>query len=125
MMNKYGYLAIGGIAGTFARYLIASFAQHFTKFDFPYGTLVVNLSGCFLIGFIGALSGEKLLLSHNARLLLVTGFCGAYTTFSAFILETSTLAGEGQFFRAVLNVLGSVIGGLIIFRAGVLAAELF
>ena len=125
LMAKYGYLAIGGIVGTLARYLLTGFVHRFARLDFPYGTLAVNLSGCFLIGFLVALSGEKWMLNPNARLLLVTGFFGAYTTFSAFILETSNLLGEGQMTRAALNVLGSVIGGLIIFRAGVLTAELF
>ena len=107
-MAKYWYLGIGGIAGTFARYAFAGLIHRFTRNDFPYGTLGVNLTGCFLAGLFWALSEQKFLLSSNARLLMMTGFCGAYTTFSTFILETSHLSAEGE-----------------IFRAGVLTASLF
>lgn len=124
-MNKYWHLGIGGIAGTFARYALAGLTQKFARADFPYGTLLVNLTGCFLIGLFWALSGPKFSLSPNARLFLMTGFCGAYTTFSTFILETANLWGEGQMSRAMIYVLGSMIGGLVIFRAGVLTAALF
>ena len=124
-MNKYGYLAVGGVAGTFARYALATAVHRFTGENFPYGTLAVNLSGCFLIGFLAALSGERLLLTPNARLLLVTGFCGAFTTFSALILETGGLLQHGQAGKALLYVLASVGAGFLIFRAGVSAGEFF
>ena len=94
-MAKYWYLGIGGIAGTFARYALTGVIHRFVRTDFPYGTLGVNLAGCFLVGLFAALSGEKFLLTHNTRLLLITGFCGAFTTFSAMILETGNLIQNG------------------------------
>ncbi len=124
-MAKYWYLGIGGIAGTFARYALAGFIHRFTRTDFPYGTLGVNLSGCFLIGLFWALSEQKFLLSPNARVLLMTGFCGAFTTFSTLILETANLLQDGEFLRASINIFASVAAGFIVFRAGIFAGGLF
>lgn len=124
-MNKYWYLGIGGIAGTFARYALAGFIYRFMGSNFPFGTLGVNLAGCFLIGIFGALSGGKFPLTHNDRLLLMTGFCGAFTTFSALILETGNLVQDGHAFRAALYLFTSFAAGFLIFRAGILVGELF
>ena len=124
-MLKYAYLTIGGITGTLARYFLSGFIHRFVRLDFPYGTLSVNLTGCFLVGTFAALSGERLLLTHNARLLLVTGFCGAFTTFSAMILETGGLIQNGHFLRAFLYLFVSLAAGLLVFRAGILFGEIF
>ena len=124
-MTQYWYLGIGGIAGTFARYAFAGLIQKFVRPDFPYGTLGVNLSGCFLVGLFAALSAGRFPLTHNTRLLLITGFCGAFTTFSAMILETGNLVQEGQAFKALLYVFASITAGFILFRGGVLVGEIF
>ena len=122
-MEKWIALAAGGLTGTFARYFISSFIFKISGPRFPFGTLAVNLSGCFLIGFITALGSEKISLSHDAKLLLITGFCGAYTTFSAFILETDALMKDGGMGLAFLNIMIQVILGFWIFRSGIAAAE--
>ena len=124
-MNKYWYLGIGGVAGTFARCALSGFIHRFVRPDFPYGTLRVNLAGCFLVGLFAALSGGKFPLTHNTRLLLVTGFCGAFTTFSALILETGTFLQHGQMVRAAVYLFVSGAAGFLFFRAGVLAGEIF
>jgi len=112
------------VAGTFARYLLAGFVYTLCGTDFPYGTLAVNLIGCFLIGFLASLAQEKFLLGPSARLLLMIGFCGAFTTFSTFMLETANLMKDGETWRAFLNVLISVGVGFVVFRLGVLVAEI-
>lgn len=117
-------LAVGGVAGTFARYLLAGAVYSVLGAGFPYGTLVVNLSGCFLIGFLASVAEEKFFLGPSARLLLMIGFCGAFTTFSTFMLETANLIKNGETFRAFLNVLLSVIVGFFVFRIGVFLAEI-
>ncbi len=122
-MNKILCLTVAGIAGTFARYGLAGLVYQRLGADFPYGTLVVNLVGCFLIGFFDALVQEKFLLGPQMRLLLMTGFCGAFTTFSTFMLETSNLVKDGEPMKAFLNVLMSIVIGFLVFRLGVLLGK--
>lgn len=117
-------LAAGSLAGGFARYYLAGFITRVFGSSFPYGTLVVNLSGCFLIGVFAAVSEKKFDLGPHGRLLLMVGFCGAFTTFSALILETSSLIREGETIKAFLNALLSFVAGFMLFRAGFLLGEL-
>ncbi len=121
---KWFNLIIGGIVGTVARYVLAGAVYQTFGTTFPYGTLAVNLIGCFVIGFLAALAEEKFLLGPNARLLLMAGFCGAFTTFSTFMLETANLMKDGETLRAFINVAASIVAGFIVFRLGVLAGEL-
>ena len=123
-MSKLIQLLVGGAIGTVARYALSVFTYRALGADFPYGTLVVNLTGCFIIGFLAAITEEKFLFGTNIRIFLMIGFCGAFTTFSTFILETANLMKDGETFRALLNVLISVIVGFVVFRRGVLAGEL-
>jgi CrcB protein len=122
-MQKWLILALSGSLGTIARYVLAGFVYRVAGTDFPYGTLVVNFAGCFFIGFMTSLSEHKFLLGPNARLFLLIGFCGAFTTFSTFIFETANLMKDGQTLRAFWNVMLSVIVGFFIFRLGVLCGE--
>ena len=122
---KWVALITGGVAGTVARYALSGFVYRFSGTEFPYGTLAVNLAGCLAIGFLSALSEEKFLLGPNARLLLMAGFCGAFTTFSTFMLETGNLIRAGETLRAFANVAVSVAAGFLLFRLGIFLAELF
>jgi len=122
-MSKFILLAIGGITGTIARYFLAGYIYEVLGTSFPYGTLAINLLGCFIVGFLAALMENKFMLSPNLRLLLMIGFCGAFTTFSTFIFETNGLIRDGEVMRAFVNVLVSVIAGFILFRLGVLLGE--
>jgi CrcB protein len=117
-MDKLRNLAIGGFTGTAARYLLATWVYKATGTEFPYGTMVVNLSGCLLIGLFNSLAEVRFLLGPSERMLLMTGFCGAYTTFSTLILETSNLINDGEMLRASMNFFGSGLLGLLLFRAG-------
>jgi fluoride exporter len=123
-MSKYIELAIGGSVGTISRYLLGGFVYSVFGASFPYGTLVVNLLGCLIIGFLSALAEEKFLLGSNMRVMLMVGFCGAFTTFSTFILETNNLVRDGEMLRAFMNLFISVLAGFILFRIGVLIAEI-
>ena len=124
MMGRLGSLAVGFLLGGYARYFLAARVYQGLGTAFPYGTLAVNLSGCLAIGFLDALAESRSLLGPEARLLLMTGFCGAYTTFSTLILETSNLLGDGQMLRALLNYFGSGLGGLLLFRLGALLGRM-
>lgn len=122
-MIKWINLAIGSVAGGFARYLLTGLVYQILGFSFPYGTLIVNLLGCFLIGLFATLAEEKFLLGPNARILLMVGFCGGFTTFSTFMLETGNLIRDGETLRAFINVMASVAIGFLVFRLGVLLGE--
>lgn len=123
-MVKFALLAIGGITGTVVRYLLAGAIYGAMGTNFPYGTLAVNLLGCFIAGFLAAITESKFMLSPNLRLLLMIGFCGAFTTFSTFILETSNLIRGGETVRALVNIIFSVIIGFIVFRIGLFLGDI-
>ncbi|MFH1368847.1 MAG: fluoride efflux transporter CrcB [Elusimicrobiota bacterium] len=123
-MAKYVELVIGGSVGTVSRYLLGGFVYSVFGTSFPYGTLVVNLLGCFTIGFLSTMAEEKFLMGSNVRTMLMIGFCGAFTTFSTLILETNNLVRDGEMLRAFMNLAISVVAGLILFRIGILAAEI-
>jgi CrcB protein len=122
-MAKWIGLAAGGILGTFARYFLSGTVHRVFGATFPFGTLAVNLIGCFAIGFLAVLAEEKFLLGPTARVFLMIGFCGAFTTFSTFIFETSNLTRIGENFFAFLNISLSVILGFLVFRLGVMLAR--
>jgi len=122
-MIRAAYLIIGGAIGTVARYSLSGLVHRFAGVSFPYGTFIVNMSGCFLIGFLAALADKKFLLSTDLKLLLTIGFCGAFTTFSTLIFESDNLLKSGEFLKAFLNIFLSVIIGLIIYRIGSFLGE--
>lgn len=122
-MVKFIHLVIGGATGTIARYALSGVTYRIFGVGFPYGTFSVNLIGCFILGFLASFTERKLFLDVNARLLLMVGFCGAFTTFSTFMLETANLIKDGEAMRAFLNVLLSVVIGFIVLRIGILLGE--
>jgi CrcB protein len=101
-------IALGGAAGSVLRYLIGGKVQHFAPHGFPLGTLVVNVVGCILIGiFIRQFMNVQ---THNhMRALLIVGFCGGFTTFSAFSIETVGLIEGGEYSRAIGYITLSVL----------------
>jgi CrcB protein len=117
-MTKWFSFIITSLLGAFARYYLATFVYKKLGTGFPYGTLLVNLSGCLAIGFFNSLAESRMLLSPIERLALMTGFCGAFTTFSSFLLETSNLLKLGEWGLGVSNVAVSVTVGLIFLRLG-------
>ena len=123
-MIKFVNLVIGGAAGTVARYLLGGAVYRLMGTGFPYGTLIVNISGCFILGILASLSDKKFMLSPDTRLLLMIGFCGAFTTFSSLIFETDSLVRNGQAIRAGTNIFASVILGFVLFRLGTFLGEI-
>lgn len=117
-------MASGGAAGSVLRYLVTGLAQRLSvaggiaPVAFPAGTLVVNVTGSFLIGLLMGLAESRALLGAEARLLLVTGLLGGYTTFSAFSLETLVLFRAGQAGTAISSVLLQVLLGVAAAFAG-------
>ena len=110
-MIGYVLIAVGGAIGAIARYEMTNLIQHKTHVGFPYGTVAVNVAGCFIIGFMIALLDDHVLSHPNWRLLIVTGFVGAFTTFSTFEAETFNAVTAGAFAVAIANVVVSVVAG--------------
>jgi|SRR5947209_19824817 len=121
-MEKYLIVMAGGAVGSLARYVAGTAIMSRFGGRFPMGTFAVNATGCFLIGVIMTLLGQK--APHpNWRLLLVVGFLGGYTTFSSFAYETFTAAREGSPWIGLLNVVASVVVGYLAVWLGVLSAR--
>jgi CrcB protein len=106
-------VGLGGALGSIARYLGQKFLLQLYPNAFPIGTFIVNLLGCFLIGFFFGLAGKHEYFSPALRLLLMTGFCGGFTTFSAFTLEGMQLLDQQRFLIFTLYFAFSVLFGLI------------
>jgi CrcB protein len=125
-MVKLLWIAAGGAAGAVLRYVAASVGQSLTQSPFPLGTLLVNVSGCLAAGFVAGLFANASLASEELRLLLVVGFLGGFTTFSAFGVETLLLASAGRTWLAIGNVAASNVFGLgaawVAYRAAGLCA---
>lgn len=111
-MLKLFALAIAGALGTLARYGLSGFVHRQSRGLFPYGTLVVNLLGCVVIGWVMFLVQEHQAFRPETRVVIVVGFLGGFTTFSAFAYETTELLRGGALLPALLNVLGNVVLGV-------------
>ncbi|MEW6730167.1 MAG: fluoride efflux transporter CrcB [Acidobacteriota bacterium] len=121
---RYLVIAAGGVLGTLTRYFLSVWVNStYWGKQFPYGTLIVNISGSFLIGLIMGLSLQRAQLHAYWQLLLVSGFCGAYTTFSTFEFEMLQLMLKGQARLALMNALASVLIGLLAVWGGWLLAQ--
>jgi len=106
------------------RYLVSTwFLQRFGP-GFPWGTLVINVSGSFLIGFVLQLALSRAGFSPYVRVFLTTGILGGYTTFSAYAFEAYSLGAEGSYVRAVSYALGSVVAGILAAYAGIIVGRL-
>ena len=111
MLRMLLYVGLGGFAGTVSRYAISYYTQKWISSPFPYATFAVNLIGSFLIGLLFALSARSS-IDENTRIILATGFCGGFTTFSAFSMECVTLLKNGNYGTVLIYVSASVVLGL-------------
>ena len=107
VFKTYVWVAIGSALGGVGRYWLSGLVAQRAGETFPWGTLLVNVSGSFVIGFIAALADPtgRFLISPNSRNFLMVGICGGYTTFSSFSLQTLNLAREGQWLNAGANAI--------------------
>lgn len=113
MLKAILLVSIGGAVGSSMRYLTSVFMHKWVSQLYPWGTFIANMLGCFLIGIIMGYIAKIQLNSDDYKLLLVTGFCGGYTTFSAFALENYTLWQQGNVIAAFSYITISIIGGLL------------
>jgi fluoride exporter len=116
-MYKLALIGVAGLLGTLCRYALSTAVDERSHSPLPYGTMAVNLLGCFIAGFLFPLM-ERAAISPDLRLVVFTGFLGGFTTFSAYGLQTVMLANGGMLSMAAVNVLVSNIAGLAMVWVG-------
>jgi CrcB protein len=123
-MFAYLWIAIGSALGGMARYWCSGIAAMLIGETFPWGTLIVNIAGSFVIGFFATLTGPggRIYVSSAASQFVMLGFCGGFTTFSSFSLQTLNLVADGEMARAGANIVGSVVCCLVAVWAGYILA---
>jgi len=109
-MSTYLWILLGSALGGVARYALTRLTLDSSS-SFPWGTILINVIGCFVIGFFGTFTfpGNRFEVPENIRLFVMVGLCGGFTTFSSFSLQTFDLIRTGEFSRAVANVVLSVL----------------
>ncbi len=123
MWTQLLLLALAGAAGTLCRYGLSGLVQRLCGDQFPWGTFAVNALGCFLFGLVWALAEDRLLISGRSRFVVLTGFMGAFTTFSTFAFESTGLLQDAQWGRAAWNLLGQNLVGVACVLMGVAAGR--
>ncbi|MFZ0337645.1 MAG: fluoride efflux transporter CrcB [Terracidiphilus sp.] len=123
-MQKYFLIAVGGAVGSIARYWIGSTIANRMGTKFPYGTFVINITACVIIGFSLSFLARRADLNPGWRFLVPVGFIGAYSTFSTYEWETLSTIRNGAFFLAALYAVSSLILGLAAVWGGSALAEL-
>ena len=119
VLKRLGLVMCGGGLGAASRYGISLLAARIGGAGFPWGTLAVNLSGCFLIGLLFALADRTRFVTPDMRLLIITGYLGALTTFSTFSLETVSAGRAGLILQPLANILANNIGGMTLTFLGI------
>lgn len=115
------WVGLGGFLGANARYFLGRWAADWFGIGFPWGTLIINVSGSFLLGIIATLVNLKLVpFGDHLRLTIAIGFIGAYTTFSTYEFESHALLEDGRWLAGAANLLGSLAAGLVAVRLGIL-----
>jgi CrcB protein len=118
-------IATFGAIGTLVRYGLQGLLQIRMGSTFPYGTLFINLTGCFFLGLLGQIMLNRMIISPEWRVAITVGFFGGYTTFSSFGWETAKMMETGEWLRATTYVAASVIFGLLLSVAGIRLANRF
>ena len=122
-MDRYILVAVFGAAGAATRYAVDGWVLGFTRGQFPWGILAINLVGSFALGVLVELTASRLLTDPNWRIALGVGFLGSFTTFSTFAYDSIRLAEDSAYALAFLNVAGTVVLGLLAAVAGLLVGR--
>jgi CrcB protein len=122
-MLKTVLIGLAGLVGTLFRYWLSGFVARQYGETFPWGTMAVNLVGCFLAGAVFYLTEERFLISPTTRTIILIGLLGGFTTFSSYGLQTFTLLRDGEFGLATLNVAASNVFGLLMVWTGYVACK--
>ena len=123
MLQRMLLIGFAGALGTLARYGLGGLVQRIAGGNLPWGTLFVNVMGCFLFGLVWTLADERLVISEEARLVVLGGFMGAFTTFSTFIFDTGGFMRDAQWLLATGNVAIQTVTGLVFLFIGISAGR--
>jgi CrcB protein len=123
-MLKIVLVGIGGSIGAIARYLVSTWAAERFGANFPYGTLIVNVVGCFIIGAFMTVTTERLIVNPHWRLLVTVGFVGGLTTFSSFSYETFKLLADAGIALAMYNIGANMVVGFLATWLGIVVVRL-
>lgn len=118
-MEKILWISIGAVLGANLRYWVGDWAAQRFGSGFPYGTMLVNLTGSFLLGLLVSLTLEHFIIDPRLRILLTIGFLGSYTTFSTYAYESVTLISQGQWGLGIFNLFGSTLLGALFAALGI------
>jgi CrcB protein len=119
----YLWIALGAVVGASARYSLSGYTAKVLSTSFPYGTLVINITGSLLLGFFMIWTSERVLVDPRWRWLIAIGFCGSYTTFSSYAFETFALVEQGQWLLMAVNVVANNLLCLVSVLAGAVLAR--
>jgi len=122
-MTTVFLIGLAGMCGAISRYWLAGLAHKLIGPSFPWGTLAVNILGCFLFGFIFILAEERIMIRQQTRIILLVGFMGSFTTFSSLIFESNQLLRDAQWLLAGLNYLSQTALGVIALWLGIILAR--
>ena len=122
-MLNFLAISLGAIVGANARYIISRYAARLLGPVFPYGTLIINVSGSFIVGLFLVWTTERVLIDPRWRLLVVIGFCGGFTTFSSYAFETTAYFEQGQWLLMTTNILANNVLSLAAAVAGISLAR--
>ena len=125
MLRDFLLVGMGSFLGGGSRFIVSKVIQAWAPLSFPLGTFAVNILGCLIIGFLSGLHWPGGWMSPSMKLVLTTGFCGGFTTFSTFMNEGSSLMKDEQYLYMMLYLFGSLILGLIAVMAGHQLAKFF
>jgi fluoride exporter len=120
---NYIWIALGAVVGASARYFLSTLISRDFVSAFPYGTLLINITGSLILGFFLVFSTERALLDPRWRLLVAVGFCGSYTTFSSYAFESFALMEQGQWLLTGINIVASNVLCLAAVLAGAALAR--
>jgi fluoride exporter len=124
MLRLILLVGTGGFLGTVSRFLTSRYFAAYFPSSFPYGTFVVNIVGCLLIGLVYGITEKGNFISTEWRLFLTVGFCGGFTTFSAFAAENMAMLRDSEFFNFFLYTGGSIFIGLLATFAGIMLIKI-
>ena len=123
IVEKLLLLALAGGFGALTRYGLAGVVQRWSGTDFPAGTFAVNILGCFIFGVVWAIAVERMALSPELRVIILTGFLGSFTTFATFMSETCQLLSSSEWLAAVGNLTITNVSGLAVFLIGLVVGR--